>query len=104
MALPDAATVDTPAWAISDELLHRAAATVSEELLRELALKVNPFIRIGESPPVKNVRPTGWLADVVEKLGWDETLSKHPEAKAVLGRLRETVEIVIAGIEAASKA
>jgi hypothetical protein len=32
-----------------------------------------------------NLVPSGWLADVVEKVGWDEALGKFPEVGAFLG-------------------
>jgi hypothetical protein len=74
---------------------------IDDELLREIALHVNPYVKIGGEPPVANLRAAGWLADVVDKLGWDEAIAKYPEVDALLDRLRETLQIVVAGIEAA---
>jgi hypothetical protein len=45
-----------------------------------------------------NLAPGGSLADVVEKLGWDEAPAKFPEVGRFLGRLRVTLEELVAGV------
>lgn len=68
-----------PPWAIGDELL------------RDLAVKINPHVALG-STHAANLAPTGCLADVVTKHGWDEALDKYRETRACLRRLRNTLE------------
>jgi hypothetical protein len=62
-------------------------------LLREVALSTNPYVKIGGDVPVVNLRPRGWLADVVEKVGGDEAIEKFPEVRAFLDRLRERLQM-----------
>ena len=78
------------------ESVDEAPSIITDELVRDLALKLNPFVKIGESPAV-NVAPNGWLADVVERAGWDEAEAKFPEVGRFLSRLRGTLEELVAG-------
>ena len=55
------------------------ASVITDELVRSLALKLNPFVKVGREPPVTNLRPSGFLADVVESLGWSEAERTFPE-------------------------
>jgi hypothetical protein len=101
MVSPDVATVDSP-WTIDDAVMDQAAAMLTDETVREIALALNPYVKIGDSPPVKNLAPAGWLRDVVDKLGgWDEAEAKYPEITAFCGRLRSTLTGVLAGVIAA---
>ena len=74
-----------------------AEPIITDELVRSLALKLNPYIKSGREVPVANLRPQGWLADVVETLGWTEAERTFPEVGFFLGRLRETLEDIVAG-------
>ena len=44
-----------------------------------------------------NLKPQGYLADVVESMGWPEAERTFPEVGLFLGRLRETLEELVAG-------
>ena len=41
---------------------------VTVDLVRSMALKPTPFVKLGESPPTSLGRRSGWLADVVARL------------------------------------
>jgi hypothetical protein len=62
----------------------RPRRAISPTCLPRQRCWLGPIIR-GESPPV-NLLPSGWLADVVEKVGWDEAVVQVvPEVGAFLG-------------------
>ena len=106
--MTDTATVDEAAvpviadetvenvW-VATETFDEPATVITDELVRSLALKLNPFVKVGREPPVTNLRPSGFMADVVESLGWPDAERTFPEVSAFLGRLRETLEELVAG-------
>ena len=44
-----------------------------------------------------NVARSGWLSDKVNKLGWESTLAKNPEAASFVDRLRAVLERSVGG-------
>ena len=72
-------------------------SVIDDELLRSLGLRLDPFVAIGQGGSPMNLARSGYLTDLVTKLGWDEVLVKYPEANAFVGRLRATLEEIVAG-------
>ncbi len=90
------ATVDDDV--VETETAEPEPSIITDELVRSLALKLNPFVKVGRDVPVTNLKPQGYLADVVESLGWTEAERTFPEVGFFLGRLRETLEELVAGV------
>ncbi len=63
-------------------------SVINDELVRSLALKLDLFVKIGREVPLTNLKRSGYLADVVESLGWSEAERTIPEVGFFLGRLR----------------
>ena len=96
--MTETATVDTSSVEeVSSDTDETVEPVITDELVRSIALELNPWVKLGESPAV-NTAPNGWLADVVTRCGsWDEALAKFPEAGRFLHRLRGTLERIVAG-------
>ena len=78
--MTDTATVDEAvAPVIASET---AEPIITDELVRSLALKLNPYVKVGRDVPVANLKPQGYLADVVESLGWSEAERTRPFVSA----------------------
>jgi hypothetical protein len=69
--------------------------------VRDLASKIDPSIKIGEVVPL-NLTQSGWLADVVDKIGWDSAFASA--VGRCLLRITGTLdELVATGIDAAER-
>jgi hypothetical protein len=66
--------------------------------LHELTITEQPdgVVEIGESSP-QHLAPSGWLADVVDKVGWDEAEAKFPEVGRFSSGFGGTLEELVAG-------
>ena len=83
-------TADVVAAVVEDVAPPAPPWTIDDQLLRDLAVKINPHVALG-STHAANLAPTGWLADVVTKHGWDEALDKYPGGAGVPAPVEEHV-------------